>query len=192
MPASVSVDRSDALDRAVEALRAGGAIVLPTDTVYGLAALPPFVDRLYALKGRPASVPIAVLVASIEQARSVVAVTPAAQRLATAFWPGPLTIVLQREAGDTLGVRCPAHDFVRELARRAGALAVTSANRHGDATPITAAAAAAALAGDVALVIDGGECAGVASTVVDLTGSSLEIVRIGPISQEEIRSVALR
>lgn len=182
-----------ALDRTVTALRDGGAVVLPTDTVYGVGTLPDQVDQLFALKGRPDSVPIAVLVGSVDQARSLVAVPDAARRLADAFWPGPLTIVLERLDGDgTLGVRCPDHPFVRAVADELGPLAVTSANRHGEATPVDAAGAAAALAGDVALVVDGGPCAGTASTVVDATSDVLTVLREGPISPEQIEAAALR
>ena len=92
----------------------------------------------------------------------------------------------------TLGVRCPDHDFIRALARRVGPLAVTSANRHGEATPTGARDAAASLTGDVALVIDGGPCRGEASTVVDATGPQLTIIRAGPITEEQIRAAALR
>ena len=181
-----------ALDAAEEALRAGAAIVLPTDTVYGLAALPDHVDQLYRLKGRPDSVPIAVLIESVEQARTLVRVPAAAERVAGALWPGPLTLVLETLDGQsTLGVRCPDHQFVRELARRVGPLSTTSANRHGEVTPPTAAAAAAALDGVVALVIDGGPCHGVASTVVDACDETLTILREGPISAEQVRAAAL-
>jgi len=182
-----------ALEAAAAALRGGEAIVLPTDTVYGLAALPEFVDRLYALKGRPDSMPIAVLVASMDQARTLVRVPVAAERVADAFWPGPLTLVLETLDGrSTLGVRCPDHPFVRDLARRVGALSTTSANRHGEVTPPTATEAAASLAGEVALVIDGGPRDGVASTVVDACDETLTILRDGPISEEQVRAAALR
>lgn len=192
MTVFVPLHDPSALDAAEQALRAGGAIVLPTDTVYGLAALPEFVDQLYALKGRPESVPIAVLVASIEQAQTLVRVPDPARRVADALWPGPLTLVLETLDGQsTLGVRCPDHQFVRDLARRVGALSTTSANRHGEVTPPTAVDAAAALEGDVALVIDGGPVHGVASTVVDACDETLTILREGPISAERVRAAAL-
>jgi L-threonylcarbamoyladenylate synthase len=163
------------LDEAEAALRAGGAVVVPTDTVYGLAALPGHEDVLYELKDRPASVPIAVLVADVEQAATIVRIDERARRLAAAFWPGPLTIVLAAREGDaTIGVRCPDHDFLRALAARVGPLPTTSANRHGQPTPATAAAAAAALAGTPSLVVDGGPCGGVASTVVDVSDPDVE------------------
>jgi tRNA threonylcarbamoyl adenosine modification protein (Sua5/YciO/YrdC/YwlC family) len=137
--------------------------------------------------------PIAVLVASLDQATSVASMSGAADRLARRFWPGPLTIVMDRRGGDgTVGVRWPDHDFIRALARRVGPLAVTSANRHGEPTPATAREAAAALIGDVALVVDGGRCDGLASTVVDATGSGIAILRAGPIAEELIRATALR
>src|SRR5213075_3162263 len=100
---------------------------------------------------------------SVEQASEVVALSAAAARVAAALWPGPLTIVAARRDGaDTLGVRWPDHAFAVEVARRAGPLTVTSANRHGGATPPGAVEDAGCLTGDVALVVDGGECAGVA------------------------------
>jgi L-threonylcarbamoyladenylate synthase len=181
------------LSETVKALRDGGAVVLPTDTVYGVGTLPAHTDLLYALKGRPASVPIAVLVASLEQARSIVTVSPAAERLSVAFWPGPLTIVLPATDEDrTIGVRCPADEFVLALVRETGPLAVTSANRHGDPTPADAPAAAAALVGEVALVVDGGHRPGSASTVVDATSDQLAVLREGPISPEQVKAAALR
>jgi L-threonylcarbamoyladenylate synthase len=101
--------------------------------------------------------------------------------------------VLRRlDAPDTLGVRCPDRDFVRALAGRVGPLSVTSANRHGEATPATVEEVLAVLAGPVPVAIDGGRCGGVASTVVDVTGPEPVILRAGPISAEQIEAVALR
>jgi L-threonylcarbamoyladenylate synthase len=186
-----SEDR-DAVGLAAASLRAGGAVVLPTETVQGLAALPSVpgaTDRLFALKGRPADVALALLVADVDQAASVAVLDAAARRVVAACWPGPLTVVVPRRddvtldlGGDpsTVGVRCPDHGFVRALAAVAGPLATTSANAHGEPTPASARDAAAALDGEVALVIDGGPCTGVPSTVVDLTGAAPRIVRAGP------------
>jgi tRNA threonylcarbamoyl adenosine modification protein (Sua5/YciO/YrdC/YwlC family) len=193
MPKFMAITEREALPSAAAALRGGEAVVLPTDTVYGVGTLPEHLDMLFALKGRPADVPIAVLVASLAQARGLVEVNAVAERLATTFWPGPLTMVLPRnDGGSTLGVRCPDLEFVRTLAAEVGPLAVTSANRHGEATPEEAAAAAAALAGDVALVLDGGRRAGSASTVVDVTSDALEVLREGPISSGQLKAAALR
>ncbi len=179
--------------RAVEVLWAGGAVVVPTDTVYGLAVradLPGAVGRLAALKNRAAEQPVAVLVASLEQAEGVGVLSDEARSLAERWWPGPLTLVLRRRPGldwdlgdppDTVGVRLPDHDLVRRLAEAVGPLATTSANRHGEATPSTAGEAAGALTRSPDLVVDGGSCAGSASTVVDATGDRLTVLRPGPI-----------
>ena len=132
--------------------------------------------------------PIAVLVADATQAEVAAGapLTALGARLAAAFWPGPLTLVLPTAAGSTLGVRCPDHDFVRALAAGAGPLATTSANRHGEPTPTTAAAAADALVDAVALVVDGGDLTGTASTVVDVTGAEPVILREGGIGSAEV------
>ena len=161
--------------------------MLPTDTVYGLAALPGNEDVLYALKDRPDAIPIAVLVADVEQAASVGRFDDVARRLADVFWPGPLTIVVDAvDGGPTIGIRCPDHDLLRALCRRVGPLPTTSANRHGVPTPATAQEAAASLAGDAALVIDGGPCGGVASTVVDVTGDAPAVLREGAVPSSAI------
>lgn len=190
----------EAVERAVGALRAGEAIVVPTDTVYGVAALPTVdgaVDRLYVLKGRPADMPIAVLVAGIEQVRDLAELSGPAERLAESFWPGPLTLVLPRRPGldlalggsdATIGVRWPDHPLIARLATAVGPLATTSANRTGEPTPATAPEAAASLVGDVAVVLDGGACAGTASTVVDVTGPDLRVLREGELTGAQLRA----
>ena len=187
----LTVDDAGAVAAVVAALRAGDAVVVPTETVYGLAALPAHEDVLLELKGRPESVPIAVLVADLDQATAATGLPlPAmAVALAAAFWPGPLTLVVATAAGPTLGIRCPDHAFVRAVAAEVGPVATTSANRHGAPTPPTAAEAAASLAGPVAVVVDGGALAGLASTVVDATGADLQILREGPIGGDELRRV---
>ncbi len=186
---------------AAEALLAGGVVVVPTDTVYGVAALPSVpgaTDRLFELKARDRTQPLAVLVADTAQARSLVAPpSEIVERWMTRCWPGPLTLVLPRAPGEarnlelggdpaTVGVRCPAHNLVRRLAAMVGPVATTSANRHGEATPPTAAGAAAALAGTIDVVVDGGPCAGVPSTVVDATGSRWHIRREGAIGRRAL------
>ena len=183
-----------ATDRVAEVLRTGGVVVVPTDTVYGLAAAADRADavaRLFELKGRRADVPVAVLCADADQALALAGdVGPTTARLAEIHWPGPLTLVLPRRRGldwelgeptATIGVRCPAHPLVRAVAARIGPIAVTSANRHGQPTPATARNAAAVLTGPVDLVVDGGELVGVASTVVDLVAEPPRILRQGPL-----------
>ena len=198
-----------AVATAAAALRAGEVVVLPTDTVYGVAALPTVpgaTDRLFALKGRSADVPLAVLCA--EAAQALALGDPAAvgegtdvARIAAALWPGPLTLVLPRRPGlgyalgepaSTVGVRCPDHALVRALAAEVGPIATTSANRHGQPTPPTAAGVAEALGAGVAVVLDGGPCAGTPSTVVDATGPSWRLLRAGDLTLEDITSAAAR
>jgi tRNA threonylcarbamoyl adenosine modification protein (Sua5/YciO/YrdC/YwlC family) len=199
----VPIDDPGALDAAAAALLRGEPIVVPTETVYGLAALPGIpgaTAALFALKDRPDDVPLAVLVASTEQATALSAGWPAAAaRLAARWWPGPLTVVVTRRAGldidlgaatTTVGLRCPDHDFVRALAARTGPIAATSANRHGQPTPVTAAGAVAGLAGPVALVVDGGRCGGLPSTVVDCTGPRARVVREGALPAEAVLRIA--
>lgn len=153
-----------ALERAVAHVRAGGLLILPTDTVYGigvLAADAAGVSRLLAVKGRDRRMPPPVLVADAAQAADVVARVPAAARaLIGAFWPGALTLVLDAradlgwdlgESGGTVALRMPDHPLALELLRRTGPMAVTSANRTGLAPATDAAAALAAFPGRVAL-----------------------------------------
>ena len=192
-PPTLAASDPSAAPRVAEVLRSGGVVVLPTDTVYGVAAaahLPGAVGRLFALKGRRADVPIAVLCADEAQALALAEPVDGDARELAARWPGPLTLVLPRRAGldwelgepaATIGVRCPDHDLVRSVAARIGPLATTSANRHGVPTPPEAAAAAASLTGPVDLVVDGGSLAGVASTVVDLTGPDPRVLRQGAL-----------
>lgn len=198
---TVGVGDDDALDRAAAVLRGGGTVVLPTDTVYGLAALPSVAgatSALFELKGRAAQQPFAVLVADAEQARALVdGVPPEGERWMAELWPGSLTLVVRRSTaarslvlgGDdaTIGLRCPDHDFVRALAGRVGPIATTSANRSGEPTPTTAREAAASLTGPVGLVVDGGPAGTVPSTVVDLSVDPWRVLRVGGVPEDRLR-----
>lgn len=191
----IAPDDPGALDAVVAALRAGLAVVVPTETVYGVAARADddaATALLATLKRRSASRALAVLVADVDQGLALVADPSAAVRgLAERWWPGPLTLVVRRSAaaahlalgGDpaTIGVRCPDEAFVRAVAAEVGPIATTSANRHGDATPATAAAAAGVLDGSVAVVVDGGPRHGAPSTVVDLTTDRMVVLRAGAL-----------
>ena len=183
-------------DAAIAALLGGEVVVIPTDTVYGLAAAADngaAVVHMYALKERPVDVKVAVLVADRAQADQFVDLGPVGRALADAFWPGPLTIVAPRHvigslhAGDneTLGVRCPADPIVCELAAAVGPIAATSANRHNEPTAITAVDASAAFP-TVEVVIDGGPRPGSASTVVSVVEDVVEILREGPVTAADI------
>jgi len=190
------------VDDVVAVLRAGGTVVLPTDTVCGLAALPTdnrAMARLHALKGRSSDQPVAVLVADADQAAALLADPgPDAERWMATLWPGPLTIVARRaEAArgfalggdpDTIGVRCPDDDAIRAIASQVGPLAATSANRHGEPTPERAVEAAAALLGAVDLVVDVGVAGTVASTVVDVTVEPWVVRRVGAVSELALRA----
>ncbi|HEY1118101.1 MAG TPA: L-threonylcarbamoyladenylate synthase [Acidimicrobiales bacterium] len=190
----VPADDAGVVERAAKALLGGGLVVVPTETVYGLAALasdPDATRALFDRKGRGADVPVAVLCADAEQAMALTqAVPPLAHELAARHWPGPLTLVLPRRSGlgwvlgepaDTIGLRCPDHDLIRALAARVGPIATTSANRHGLPTPASAAQAADQLLGAVDLVVDGGALTGTPSTVVDLTGDVPRVLRQGAV-----------
>lgn len=187
----------EAFEAVLRALASGSVVGVPTDTVYGLAVRcgdEEALRRLFVLKGRPASVAIAVLVADLAQAGELAGDSVALARLAERFWPGPLTVVVRKRAGlglwlggfdDTVGLRCPAEDYVRALCRAAGPLAVSSANRHGEA-PLTSAGDLAALFGDDLLVVDGGRRDGVPSTVVSLEESPARQLREGPVAFADI------
>ena len=195
----------DAVDVAARALASGQIVALPTDTVYGLAA-DPFhtgaADRVFAVKRRPRDVDLPVLVADEEQALSLSSGVPAvARRLMERFWPGALTIVLPRRADldadlgadeATVGVRCPAHPVPLSVCRTVGPLATTSANFHGQ-DPLTTAGAVTDAFGDaVAVVLDGGTCAGAPSTVVDCTGLEPKLLREGRIAWAHVVEAAGR
>jgi L-threonylcarbamoyladenylate synthase len=200
------VDHPEAAHRAAEALAEGGLVVLPTDTVYGVAAdlwNEDAVAALYAAKGRPPDKAVPILLADAEDALRVATGLPEmARALAENYWPGPLTMVMGKRpevphivsALPTVGLRVPDHEGTRVVIREAGgALAVTSANRSGAPESLTADKALEALGEDLALVLDGGRCAGgQPSTVVDVTGSHLRILRPGPLTEAELRAVLER
>ncbi len=186
-----------------QALRQGELVVLPTDTVYGLAASArsaAAIDRLYAAKGRAGEKPIPLLLSDAEGMDRVCREVPGGARLlADAFWPGPLTIVLPKAPGlpdnltilATVGVRVPDHDLTRAVIRlMGGALAVTSANKSGGPNPLSIRDAYAQLGAVVAYYMDGGLAPGSApSTVVgfDEAGAPV-ILRQGPITAGQIRA----
>lgn len=194
-----------ALDAALEALRRGEVVGLPTETVYGLAgdaADPAAVARIFALKGRPADHPLIVHVADAAAIDAWARDVPAlARQLAEAFWPGPLTLVLRRHAHvldavtggqDTVGLRCPRHPLALNLLKRfGGGLAAPSANRFGRISPTTAAHVREEFGDAVPIVLDGGECeVGIESTIVDLSGATPRILRPGVLGKAELEAVA--
>jgi L-threonylcarbamoyladenylate synthase len=197
------VDAADprALEEAASALRRGELVALPTDTVYGLAANVwdgQAVSRLFEVKGRDPTKPVAILVAGWDGLLEVAATPPeSVRRLADRFWPGPLTLVVKRlptlpselSPTDSIGLRVPDQPFTLKLLGEVGPLAVTSANRSGFPDSRTAAEVFGALSGRIELVIDGGPTpGGVPSTVVDCTVDPPALLRTGPISMQEIEA----
>ena len=184
-------DKSE-IEQAARILREGGLVVFPTETVYGLGANAldaSAVRRIYALKGRPATSPLIVHVASVEQARELAAEwLPEAERLARQYWPGPLTIVVPKKstipdevtAGlATVGLRMPRHPVALELLRAAGVpIAAPSANRFTQLSPTTAEHVREAFGADTPFLLDGGPCeVGLESTVIAVTREGLEVLR---------------
>jgi len=193
-----------AVEQAVTLLRQGQAVALPTETVYGLAvnALDAqAVRRVFAIKGRPTHNPIIVHVADRAMAqRSVAAWPDAAERLACAFWPGPLTLVLPKATdlptevtagGLTIGIRWPAHPFIQAVIGRCGfPLAAPSANRSTETSPTHADHVRRSLGGRIPLIIDGGPCnVGIESTVLDLTAMPPRVLRPGMVHEPALAAV---
>ncbi len=195
----LSTGHPSAIPHALDVLNHGGLIVFPTDTVYGLASLPfqpTFIERLYVVKGRNSQKAIGILLgdrAHLSQVTS--ALSPLALRLAEAFWPGPMTLVVARHPNlphvlspdETIGVRMPDHPFALRLLRQSGPLAVTSANLSGRENTVTVQEVLDQMRGRIHLVLDGGRApGGVPSTVVDCTGAEPKILRPGPVGQTAI------
>jgi L-threonylcarbamoyladenylate synthase len=198
---------------AVRLLRTGGLVAIPTDTVYGIAVAldtPGGIERLFAAKDRPPGKAIALLLADAAQAADIGEIDGAAALLAATFWPGGLTLVVPRRtdrplpaaltggalapgAIPTVGLRVPAHDAPRALARALGPLPTTSANRSGEPEARDADEIERLLGQAVDLILDGGLSAGgPASTVVDCTGARPVVVRAGAIPIEQIEATIAR
>jgi L-threonylcarbamoyladenylate synthase len=188
------------LDAAVRAIRRGGVVAIPTDTVYGLACDPAntaAVSRIYAIKRRPDGLELTLLAAALADIEDDVDLSPEARILAGAYWPGALSIVSTLRSrrwaiprdGTTLSVRVPDHPLALALLRRTGPLATTSANRHDEPAADTAAGVAEALGAEIDTVLDGGRSAGLASTIIDCTTTTPEVLRDGPISATALLSL---
>jgi L-threonylcarbamoyladenylate synthase len=196
-------DRESAIEAASLAIQRGHLVVLPTDTVYGVAADafdPAAVSSLLAAKGRGREMPPPVLVSAISTIDALAVNIPSyARALVEEFWPGPLTLVchqqasLQWDLGDTRGtvaVRMPNHDIALEILERTGPLAVSSANRTGMPAATDAEQAMEMLGEEVAVIVDGGASpGGEASTIVDATGPQGRVLRRGALSLETLNKV---
>ena len=191
------------LDAAGTAISYGNLVLLPTDTVYGVAAdafNPAAVTGLLAAKNRGRAMPVPVLIGEASTLAGLVMEPPdVAMELAKAFWPGGLTLVLEHapslawdlgDAEGTVAVRLPDDDLARDLLRKTGPLAVSSANRSGRPPATTAQEAAEQLGEHAAVVLDGGPRTGsAASTIVDCTGATPRVLRVGAIPVERLREV---
>ena len=197
----VNADQPIAVFKAVQLIQNGNLVAFPTDTVYGLGAMAfdsGAVDQLFTVKGRQATKAIAILLGNQENLASVAAeMTVMAQTFGQRFWPGPLTLVVERHPSlphnlsrtSTIGIRMPNHPLTLELLDITGPLAVTSANISGKPNTVSAAQVFAQLQGRIPLILDGGDTAGGSpSTVVDCTGNKPVILRNGPISLNQLLS----
>jgi L-threonylcarbamoyladenylate synthase len=193
-----------AVHRAAELLRAGEVVALPTETVYGLAANAfdeKAVAKIFELKGRPANNPIIVHVAGLEMTNRCTTEWPAAaDKLAKAFWPGPLTLVLPRTdripdnvtaGGKTVGIRWPSHPFIQAVIRECGfPLAAPSANLSNAISPTNVDHVRKPLGEKIPLIVDGGQSqVGIESTVIDLTTSPPRLLRPGMIHEPALMAV---
>ncbi len=192
------------LQKAAALLREGALVAIPTETVYGLAADArngKAVASIFAAKGRPMDNPLIVHIADMSELAALVSEIPQkALALAAAFWPGPLTMIFKKgpiipqevSAGlSTVAVRMPSHPVARQLIRLSGCpLAAPSANRSGIPSPTDAARVADDMDGRIAAIVDGGDCeVGVESTVIDITGDAVRLLRPGAVTVEMLQSV---
>ena len=196
-------DSAAGVAAAVSALRRGDLAVLPTDTVYGIAAdafSPPAVDRLLAAKGRGRDMPVPVLVGSWRGIDGLAEhVTPTMRSLVEAFWPGALTLIVRAapslawdlgETRGTVAVRMPLHPVALAVLAETGPLAVSSANRTGHSPATTAAEAQEQLTSSVAVYLEAGSSGdAVPSTILDLTGAAPQVRRAGALSLEALQEV---
>ncbi|MBZ5734262.1 threonylcarbamoyl-AMP synthase [Nocardioides sp. TRM66260-LWL] len=202
-PTTTDEEREEAIDAASLALQRGGLVVIPTDTVYGIAADAfdaEAVAGLLAAKGRGRQMPPPVLVSAASTLDALAVRVPGyARALVEAFWPGPLTLVchqqpsLDWDLGETRGtvaVRMPDHEITREILERTGPLAVSSANKTGLPAAVDADAAEKMLGEDVEVIVDAGPSPkGEASTIVDVTTDAGRVLRLGALSLEELNAV---
>ncbi|ASP37940.1 threonylcarbamoyl-AMP synthase [Bacterioplanes sanyensis] len=202
---TLQLGTSDAdIEQALAIWRRGGRVAIPTETVYGLAAdasNAEAVNGIFAAKQRPANHPLIVHIGSGAQLRQWASEVPAmAQQLADAFWPGPLTLLLPKAESvplevtgglPTVGIRVPSHPLLSKLLQAfGGGVAAPSANLYKSLSPTSAAQVLAGMDGRIEAVMDGGPCEwGLESTIVDVSGPQVRILRAGPITQAQIEQV---
>ena len=204
MTARVITDDAAGVAEAIEVLRGGGVVALPTDTVYGIAVAletPGGIERLFHVKQRPPEKGIVLLLDDAAQLASIGIATSASEALADALWPGGLTLIVARRpdvqlpdaltgGAATIGLRVPDHDTPRALARALGPLPTTSANRSGFPEARDAEEILQQLGGGVDLILDGGPArGGTPSTVVDVSGEQPRILRAGAVPTDRIAAI---
>ncbi len=198
----LSADSAQSIPLALEVLGAGGLVAFPTDTVYGVGALAfeaNAIESIYVAKDRPVEKAISILLGGPDDLGKVTGeVPPMAEKLATRFWPGPLTLIVPKNPNlpdvvsvmPTVGVRVPDHPIARALLTATGPMAVSSANISGQDNPKTAEAVRRQLNGRIPLILDGGETpGGVPSTVVNCLGREPVILREGPVTMNDMQFV---
>jgi L-threonylcarbamoyladenylate synthase len=196
----IDTDQPDAVQQALGHIQSGGVIAFPTDTVYGLGSSPfnpEAITKLFTIKGRDFNKAISILISDISQLPLLSEGFPlTADLLAKRFWPGALTIIVNKKKGlpanlspfPSIGIRIPDHAFALHLLQVTGPLAVTSANRSGGRDPLTAKDVLEQLDGRFDLLMDGGRCpGGIPSTVIDCTLPEIKFFRIGAILEETIK-----
>jgi len=199
---------ANTLKKAAELVHVGRLVAFPTETVYGLggdAGNDRAVAEIFSVKGRPSFNPLIVHVADVAMAQKLVMWNTVAEKLAAAFWPGPLTLVLSKRenakisllasaGGNTVGIRMPAHPVAQALLKEAGIpLAAPSANRSGRISPTAARHVYEELGDDIPLIVDGGSCeVGIESTVLELSGEDIILLRPGFVTREQLEQVAGR
>lgn len=193
----------DIILKAAELLKKGEVVVFPTETVYGVGAVfdnPEAVKKVFAAKKRSPDTPLLVHLSSIEQVKLAVdEIPPLALQLMEKFWPGPLSLILPAKKSvprevtggkDSVGLRMPSHPVARSLIDITGPLAATSANLSGRPSPVTAEHVRQDLHGRVSMVLDAGETGvGIESTIIDMTGEDLKVLRLGGVSTADIEKV---
>jgi len=202
MPEILSTENPKAIPTAKRVIREHGIVVFPTDTIYGIAA-DAFstigISKIYQVKQRPKDKALPVLIGDLKQLDSLILpISEKANRIATAFWPGPLTLIMLKGPKipldltpyPTIGIRMPNLAFTLQLLRETGPLATTSANLSGGLNPTTVQDVIEQIDGQIDLILDGGPTPGsTASTVLDVTGPEIKILRQGPIRLEDIETL---
>lgn len=190
------------IEQIVALLKGGKVVAFPTDTVYGLAVIYENEEALESLKsskGRPENKPIPTMVASIEQIKEIAYLDDASHKLAVSFMPGAFTMILKKKESlpsyltngfDTVGIRMPDDAFILDVIERCGKpLLVTSANLSGEETGIYAEQVLAQLDGRIDAIVMGEAIGKTASTIVDMSGAEMKIVRLGPVNEDMIEEV---